>query len=51
MKFLRSVAGDTRKDQIRKTKSMEELNIFNLNAKILQVQRMEYMQILKKILI
>jgi hypothetical protein len=36
MKFLRSVAGYTRKDQIINTKIREELNIFNLNAKIIK---------------
>jgi hypothetical protein len=35
MKFLRIVAGYTGKDQIRKTKIREELNIFNINAKII----------------
>jgi hypothetical protein len=59
MKSLRSVAGYTRKDQIRNTKIREELNIFNINAKIIKsrsqwkyyhVQRMEGRRILKKIL-
>jgi hypothetical protein len=36
MKFFRSVAGYTRKDQKRNTKIREELNIFNLNAKIIK---------------
>jgi hypothetical protein len=57
-KFLRSVAGYTRKDQITNTKIREKLNIFNLNAKIIksrsqwkhQMQRMEDRQIPKKIL-
>jgi hypothetical protein len=34
MKFLRSVAGYTRKEQIINTKIKEELNVFTLNAKI-----------------
>jgi hypothetical protein len=34
MTFLRSVAGDTRKDQVRNMKIMEELNILKLNNKI-----------------
>jgi hypothetical protein len=36
IKLLRSVAGSTRKDQIRNTKIKEEVNIFNLNAKIIK---------------
>jgi hypothetical protein len=35
MKFFRSVAGYTMKDQIGNTKIREELNIFNLNNKTL----------------
>jgi hypothetical protein len=35
MNFLRSVAGYKRIDQIRNSKTREELNIFNLNDKIL----------------
>jgi hypothetical protein len=35
MKFLRSVAGYTRNGQIKITKIKEELNIFNLNYKVL----------------
>jgi hypothetical protein len=35
MKFFRSVAGYTRKDQTGNTKIREELNILNLNNKIL----------------
>jgi hypothetical protein len=58
MKFLRSVAGYRNKGQIRNTKIREELNIFNLNDKILKsrsqwkyhVQRMEDTRIPKKIL-
>jgi hypothetical protein len=58
MKFLRSVAGYTRKDQIKDTKIKEELNISKLNAKIIKsrsqwkyhVQRMEARRIPKKIL-
>jgi hypothetical protein len=58
IKFLRSAAGCIKKDQIRNTKIREELNIFNLNAKIMNsrsqwkyhVQRMEDRRILKKIL-
>jgi hypothetical protein len=34
MKFLRSVAGYTRKYQTRHTKILEGLNIFNLNVKL-----------------
>jgi hypothetical protein len=34
MKFLRSVAGYRKKDQIINTKIKEELNVFTLNAKI-----------------
>jgi hypothetical protein len=56
MKFSRSVAGYIRKGQIRNTKIREELNIFNLNNKIIkyisqwkyQVQRMEGRRIPKK---
>jgi hypothetical protein len=33
---LRIVAGYTRKDQVRNTKIGEELNIFNLNNKVLK---------------
>jgi hypothetical protein len=36
MKFLRNVAGYTRKDQIMNIKIMEELNIFSLNNKIIK---------------
>jgi hypothetical protein len=58
MKFLRSVAGNTGKDQIRNTKIREGLNIFNLDDKILKsrsrwkyhVQRMEDRRMPKKIL-
>jgi hypothetical protein len=58
MTFLRSVAGYTRKRQIRNTKIREELNIFNLNAKIIKstsqwkyhMQRMEGRRILKTII-
>jgi hypothetical protein len=58
MKFLRSVAGYITKGQIRNTKIREELNIFNLNAKIIKsrpewkyhLQRMEGRRIAKKIL-
>jgi hypothetical protein len=58
MKFLRCVAGYTRKDQVRNTKIREELNIFNLNSKILKsrsqwkyhMQQLEDKWILKKIL-
>jgi hypothetical protein len=57
MKFLRSVAGYTRKSQIRHTKIREERNIFNINNKIIKsrsqwkyhVQRMEDRRIPKKI--
>jgi hypothetical protein len=57
MKSLRCVAGCTKKDQIRNTKIMEELNIFYLNNKILKfslqwkyhVQRMKDWRIPKKI--
>jgi hypothetical protein len=38
MKFLRSVAGYTREDQIRNTNIRKQLNIFNLNAKNLKIQ-------------
>jgi hypothetical protein len=49
IKFLMSAAGYARKDQIRNTKIKEELDIFNINNKILKsksqwkyhVQRME----------
>jgi hypothetical protein len=34
LEFLRSVSGWTKKDKIRHTKVTEELNIFNLNAKV-----------------
>jgi hypothetical protein len=34
--FLRSVKGYTRKDQIRKTKIMQEPNVSNLSNKILK---------------
>jgi hypothetical protein len=58
MKFLRSVAGYKRIEQIRNSKIWEELNIFNLNYKILNfrsqwknhVLRMEDGRIPKKIL-
>jgi hypothetical protein len=58
MTFLRSVAGYKRNGQIRNTKIREELNIFNLNAKIIKprsqwnyhVQRTEDRRIPKKIL-
>jgi hypothetical protein len=58
MKFLRSVAGDTRKDRIRNTKIKEELSIFNLNDKIIKsrshwryhVHRMEGRRTPEKIL-
>jgi hypothetical protein len=33
IKFMRSIAGDTGKDQIRNTKIGEYLKIFNLNNK------------------
>jgi hypothetical protein len=36
MKFLRSAEGYAREDNIRNTKIREELNIFNLNAKIIK---------------
>jgi hypothetical protein len=57
MKVLTSIAGYTRKDQIRNTKIREDLNILNINNKILKsrsqwkyhVQRMEDRRILKKI--
>jgi hypothetical protein len=56
-KSLRSVAGYTRKDQIRSTKIREELNMFNVNNKILKSKSqwkyhflgMEHRQIPKKI--
>jgi glutathionylspermidine synthase len=38
MKFLKSVAGYTRKDQIRNTKIREEMSIINLNSKILSIK-------------
>jgi hypothetical protein len=58
MNFLRSVAGYKRIDKIRNSKIREELNIFNLNGKILNftsqwqnhVLRVEDGRILKKIL-
>jgi hypothetical protein len=58
MKYLNSVAGYTRKKQVRNTKIIEELNIFNLNTKVIKsrsqwkchVQRMEDRRIPKKIL-
>jgi hypothetical protein len=58
MKFLRSVAGYSRKGQMRNTKIREELNISNLNAKIIKsrsqwkyhVQRIEDRRIPKEIL-
>jgi hypothetical protein len=58
MKSLRSVASYTSYEQIRNTKIREELNIFNLNAKIIKsrsqwkyhVQQMEDRWIQKKIL-
>jgi hypothetical protein len=58
MKFLRSVAGYTRKDQMRNTKIREELNIFILKAKIItsrsqrkyHAQRMEDRRIVRKYL-
>jgi hypothetical protein len=57
-KFLRSVAGYTRKDRIRNTQIRGKLNIFHLNNNILKsksqwkyhVQRMEDRRIPKKIL-
>jgi hypothetical protein len=57
MKFLKNVAGYIGKDQIRSTKIREELNIFNLNAKVIKskstwlyhVQRMEEKRIPKKV--
>jgi hypothetical protein len=36
MDFLRSMAGYTRKEQIRNTRIREELAIFNINNKILK---------------
>jgi hypothetical protein len=59
MKVLSSAAGYTWKDQLRNTKIREELNIFNLNDKIIKsrsqykyrVKRMEDRRIPKKILI
>jgi hypothetical protein len=36
MKSLRSVTGYTRKDQMRNTEIIKELNFFNLNAKIIK---------------
>jgi hypothetical protein len=58
MKFLRIAAGYTTKDQTINTKIREELNIFNLNAKIIisrlrwrcHVQQMDDRRIPKKIL-
>jgi hypothetical protein len=55
---LRNVAGYRRRDEIRNTKIRDELNIFNLNNKILKsgsswkhhVLRMENRRIPKKIL-
>jgi hypothetical protein len=58
MKFLRSVTGYTRKDQIRNNEIREGLNIFNLNARSIKsrsqwkyhVQRMEDRRIPRKFL-
>jgi hypothetical protein len=58
IKFLRRVAGYTRRDQIKNNKIREELNIFNLNAKIIKsrsqrkyhVQQMDNRRTPKKIL-
>jgi hypothetical protein len=58
MKFLRTVAGYTRNNQIRNTKIRGELTIFNLSKKILRprsqwkyhVTRMENRRIPRKIL-
>jgi hypothetical protein len=57
MKFLWSAAGYTRKCHTRRTKITEELNILNVNLKIIKfrsnwkyhVQRMEDRRILKKV--
>jgi hypothetical protein len=58
MKFLKGVAGYTRKEQMRNAKFRESLNIFNLNAKIIKsrpqwkyhVQGMEDRRIANKML-
>jgi hypothetical protein len=46
MKLLRTVAGYITKEQIEKSKIREELNIFNLNAKIIKSRSLlkNYMQ-------